>query len=208
MVYSGGQLAVYGGTSAGTPAFAGVTALLNHYLVSTGAQNAAGVGNMNPRLYALAQAGTGVFHDVTTGDNIVNVTCGVRSRNCVAGTYGYAAGQGYDQASGLGSVDAYNLVTGWLGAGSSTRVSATVALQTSANLDRIHGFGYRHRNGNQSERRHPHRRPSRSPPAASRSASHRSAARVHPPPPASRSAPRDWRLAPTTSWPSMAAILP
>ena len=133
MVYSGGQLAVYGGTSAGTPAFAGVTALLNHYLVSTGAQNAAGVGNMNPRLYSLAQAGTGVFHDVTTGDNIVNVTCGVRSRNCVAGTYGYAAGQGYDLASGLGSVDAYNLVTGWLGAGSSTRLSATVALQTSVN---------------------------------------------------------------------------
>ena len=133
MVYSSGQLAVYGGTSAGTPAFAGVTALLNHYLVSTGAQNAAGVGNMNPRLYALAQAGTGVFHDITAGNNIVNVTCGVRSRNCVAGTYGYAAGQGYDQASGLGSVDAYNLVTGWLGAGSSTRLSATVALQTSAN---------------------------------------------------------------------------
>jgi len=133
MVYSGGQLAVYGGTSAGTPAFAGVTALLNHYLVSTGAQNAAGVGNMNPHLYALAQAGTGVFHDVTTGNNIVNVTCGARSRNCLAGTYGYAAGQGYDQATGLGSIDAYNLVTGWPGAGSATRLSATVALQTSAN---------------------------------------------------------------------------
>ena len=53
MVYSGGQLAVYGGTSAGTPAFAGITALLNHYLVATGAQNGPGVGNMNPRLYTL-----------------------------------------------------------------------------------------------------------------------------------------------------------
>src|ERR1035441_4774922 len=31
MVYSGGQLAVFGGTSAGTPSFAGIAALLNHY---------------------------------------------------------------------------------------------------------------------------------------------------------------------------------
>ncbi|HMC61067.1 MAG TPA: S53 family peptidase [Candidatus Solibacter sp.] len=78
MVYSGGQLAVFGGTSAGTPSFAGIAVLLNHYLVSTGAQTVPGIGNMNPRLYALAQSGTGVFHDVTAGDNIVNVTCGAR----------------------------------------------------------------------------------------------------------------------------------
>jgi uncharacterized protein (TIGR03437 family) len=131
MVYSGGQLSVFGGTSAGTPSFAGIAALLNHYLVSTGAQTVPGVGNMNPRLYALAQSGTGVFHDVTAGDNIVKVTCGARSRNCVAGSYGYAAGQGYDQASGLGSVDAYNLVTAW-SADSSARASASVALQATA----------------------------------------------------------------------------
>jgi uncharacterized protein (TIGR03437 family) len=131
MVYSGGQLAAFGGTSAGTPSFAGIVALLNHYLVSTGAQTAPGVGNINPRLYALAQSGTGAIHDVTTGNNIVNVTCGGRSRNCVPGSFGYAAGQGYDQASGLGSVDAYNLVTAWR-AGSSARASASVALQATA----------------------------------------------------------------------------
>jgi uncharacterized protein (TIGR03437 family) len=131
LVYSGGQLAVYGGTSASTPSFAGIAALLNHYLVSTGAQAVAGVGNMNPRLYALAQSGTGVFHDITTGDNNVNVTCGARARNCVPGSYGYAAGQGYDQASGLGSVDAYNLVTAW-NSSSPARASASLALQASA----------------------------------------------------------------------------
>jgi uncharacterized protein (TIGR03437 family) len=131
MVYSGGQLAVYGGTSAATPSFAGIAALLNHYLVSTGAQTVPGVGNMNPRLYALAQSGTGAFHDVTTGNNIVTVTCSARARDCVAGSFGYAAGQGYDQASGLGSVDAYNLVTAWR-TGLSTRASASVALQATA----------------------------------------------------------------------------
>jgi len=131
LAYSGGQLASFGGTSAGTPSFAGIVALLNHYLVSTRAQTVAGVGNVNPRLYALAQYGTGVFHDVTTGDNIVTVTCAARARNCVAGSFGYAAGQGYDQASGLGSVDAYNLVTSWR-ASLSTRASASVALQATA----------------------------------------------------------------------------
>src|ERR1035441_5962706 len=126
-----GALAVFGGTSAGTPSFAGIVALLNQYLVSTKAQTVPGVGNVNPRLYALAQAGTGAFHDVTTGNNIVSVTCSARSRNCVAGSFGYPAGQGYDQASGLGSVNAFNLVTGWRTT-TSARASASVALQTTA----------------------------------------------------------------------------
>ncbi len=133
LVYNAGQLSVFGGTSAGTPAFAGIVALLNQYLVATGAQATAGAGNINPRLYALAQAGRGAFHDVTSGDNIVNVTCGARTRNCVAGSYGYSAGQGYDQASGLGSIDAYNLVTAWNPAGTATpRAAASVALQSTA----------------------------------------------------------------------------
>jgi subtilase family serine protease len=132
MVYSSGQLSVYGGTSAGTPVFAGIAALLNHYLVASGAQTAAGAGNVNPRLYALAQAGTGAFHDVTAGNNDVTVTCGPRARNCTPGTYGYPAGQGYDLASGLGSIDAYNLVTTWhSGAATGSRAAATVALQAT-----------------------------------------------------------------------------
>ena len=82
MVYSAGALSVYGGTSAGSPAFAGILTLLNQYLVANGAQSTPGLGNINPRLYALAQAGTGAFHDVTAGDNIVAITCGPRARNC------------------------------------------------------------------------------------------------------------------------------
>jgi uncharacterized protein (TIGR03437 family) len=130
MVSTGGHDAIFGGTSAGAPAFAGIAALLNQYLVSTGAQTVPGVGNMNPRLYAMAQSGNGAFHDITTGNNIVNVTCDANSSYCVAGSYGYSAGPGYDQASGLGSVDAYNLVTGWR-AGSSARASASVALEAT-----------------------------------------------------------------------------
>ena len=52
VVYTDGSttLQAYGGTSVPTPVFAGIAALLNQYLVSTG--KPAGLGNMNPQLYA------------------------------------------------------------------------------------------------------------------------------------------------------------
>ena len=131
LVYTGGQLEVYGGTSAATPTFAGMTVLLNQYLVSAGGQAAPGAGNLNPRLYALAQSSVGAFHDITTGNNVITVTCGIRSRNCVAGSYGYPAGPGYDQASGLGSVDAFKLITAWPAA-ASTRLTPALSVNLSA----------------------------------------------------------------------------
>jgi hypothetical protein len=67
---------------------------------------------MNPRLYSLAAAAPQVFHDITTGNNVVT-PCSSRARLCTAGAIGYNAGDGYDQVTGLGSVDAYNLVTSW-----------------------------------------------------------------------------------------------
>jgi uncharacterized protein (TIGR03437 family) len=111
LVYTGGSLQVYGGTSVCAPSFAGLTALLNQQLGS------GGVGNINPKLYSLAQAGwaSGMFHDITTGNNIVTVACSKRAPNCGATPVGYSAGVGYDQATGLGSVDAYRLVKGWTG---------------------------------------------------------------------------------------------
>ena len=113
LIYTGGSLSVVGGTSVGAPSFAGIAALLNHYLVSSGLQSSAGLGNINPRLYGLAQTTPDAFHDITAGNNIINVTCTGRSRNCVEGSFGFNAGAGYDQVTGLGSVDAYKLVTGW-----------------------------------------------------------------------------------------------
>jgi uncharacterized protein (TIGR03437 family) len=109
LVYTGGSLQAFGGTSLPTPSFAGITALLNQQLGS------GGVGNINPRLYSLAQSNPSIFHDVTTGSNIVTVSCGRRHPNCGATAVGYYAGVGYDQATGLGSVDAYKLVMGWNG---------------------------------------------------------------------------------------------
>jgi uncharacterized protein (TIGR03437 family) len=108
---SGQMDCCWGGTSVATPIFAGILALLNQYQVSSGAQKTPGLGNINPTLYTLAQTTPGIFHDITTGSNIVPCTAG--SPNCSGGKLGFSAGPGYDQATGLGSADGYNLVTQW-----------------------------------------------------------------------------------------------
>jgi uncharacterized protein (TIGR03437 family) len=104
--------AAYGGTSVAAPSMAGIVTLLNQYLVQRGFQSQAGVGNINPRLYAL-QDSSGVFHDITTGNNIVTPPCPAKRGTCTNTAVGFNAGPGYDQASGLGSIDVYNLVLAW-----------------------------------------------------------------------------------------------
>jgi len=106
----GGGFFANGGTSAAAPVFAGIVALLNHYLVNHGEQP--GLGNINPTLYYLFQNNPSAFHDITSGDNIVPCEIG-STPDCTTGSIGFSAGAGYDQATGLGSVDAYNLVTAW-----------------------------------------------------------------------------------------------
>jgi uncharacterized protein (TIGR03437 family) len=127
LVYSAGSLSVVGGTSAGAPAFAGIASLLNQYLIAAGQQSIAGLGNVNPRLYSLAQSSPAAFHDVTTGSNIINVTCGFRNRGCTPGSFGYNAGAGYDLVTGLGSVDTYSLVLAWSGQGPKVNGPPTIS---------------------------------------------------------------------------------
>ena len=124
-----------GGTSAAAPAMAGIQALVNQKL------NAA-QGNINPTLYALAAKetlsgcnstnGSGsacVFNDVTDGTN--SMPCFVSTLNCQVtiqgdeyGTLpGYNAGTGFDLATGLGSVNATNLVNAWVNATAAPKVT-------------------------------------------------------------------------------------
>jgi uncharacterized protein (TIGR03437 family) len=109
-VIRGGGGVTTGGTSASAPVFAGILTLLNQYLVSKG-QAQPGLGNVNPTLYRLARTTPAVFHDIIDGDNIV--ACGAGTLDCPGGSMGFRAGPGYDLASGLGSVDANQLVTKW-----------------------------------------------------------------------------------------------
>jgi hypothetical protein len=110
---SNGGLLVVGGTSAGAPAFAGVVAIINQ--LSNSIQ-----GNVNPKLYASAASSPSAFHDITSGGN--KVPCQAGTPNCPSGgSIGYSAGVGYDQASGLGSVDIASLLSAWVpGTGAST----------------------------------------------------------------------------------------
>ncbi len=114
-----------GGTSASTPSFAAIVAILNQYQVTKGFQTAAGLGNINPQLYRLAQSVPTAFHDVNVGNNIV--PCEQGSPDCVSGAFGYSAGNGYDAVTGLGSVDANSLVTQWNTAASAVNVTLTLS---------------------------------------------------------------------------------
>src|SRR5262249_43249553 len=69
LTYSGGQLFAIGGTSVGAPVVAGIAAILNQRLVAAGAQPTPGLGNINPKLYSMAQATPGAFHDIVAGNN-------------------------------------------------------------------------------------------------------------------------------------------
>ena len=107
----------YLGTSAAAPSMAGIAALLNQKM-------GAAQGNLNPRLYALAaDAGNGVFHDITVATSgLASCDVSVPSicNNSTPGTAGlsgglagYAVGPGYDLATGLGSIDVSNLLAQW-----------------------------------------------------------------------------------------------
>jgi uncharacterized protein (TIGR03437 family) len=103
---SGGNFQLVGGTSAATPSFAAMILLLNQWLGTNG------LGNINPTLYGMAQSTPGVFHDITSGNNAV--PCVNDTPDCgSSGFIGYAAGPGWDPASGLGSVNAYSLFNNW-----------------------------------------------------------------------------------------------
>ena len=111
-IVTGGDLSASGGTSASAPVFAGMVALLNQYVVATGGQSHPGLGNINPALYALAQTAPSTFHDVSVGNNAV--PCVKNStQDCISGVMGYSAGVGYDLATGLGSVNAFNMALNW-----------------------------------------------------------------------------------------------
>ena len=121
---SSDYLTVAGGTSFGAPSFAGVLALLAQK------NGGAALGNINSRLYALAAASSGVFHDVTSGSN--KVPCTIGSTDCSSGTIGYSAAAGYDLATGLGSIDSFNLADQWLATSGSNSGSSSGSSSSSS----------------------------------------------------------------------------
>ncbi len=98
-----GNFTVVGGTSAAAPTTAAILAIVNQYL------GTAGLAPINQTLYSLPGNNPAPFHDITSGNNIVPCTSG--TTGCPTSTpfqYGFNAGTGYDQVTGLGSIDANN----------------------------------------------------------------------------------------------------
>ena len=130
-----------GGTSAAAPSFAGIMAIVdqkigsaqglaNYVLYPLAAAETYSGCNTNSRTNP-ATATTCVFNDITVGTNGVpgNDVTGYPA----TGDLGYPAATGYDLGSGLGSVDASNLVGAWSTAaaafqGSLTTISPTTAI--------------------------------------------------------------------------------
>ncbi|UWZ83550.1 protease pro-enzyme activation domain-containing protein [Occallatibacter riparius] len=97
-----------GGTSTSAPALAGILALVTQKL-GAGAR----LGQANWVLYKLAQTTPSIFHSITNGNN--SVYCKTGSPNCGSNNFlmGYNAQAKYNMATGLGSIDATQLVNHW-----------------------------------------------------------------------------------------------
>jgi pseudomonalisin len=94
---------IISGTSAASPSFAGIMALV----VQT--RGGVGLGNANPPLYALLNASRSPFHPTPSGNN------------SVPGVTGFTASSApYNLGTGLGSVDGAALAAAWGGGSKST----------------------------------------------------------------------------------------
>ena len=138
-----------GGTSLSAPSFAAIVALAEQ-------KSGKRLGNVNYLLYSLAaktgssctsstsQAASCIFNDVIKGNISVPCTAGAKNCSVTSGTStgvvvdgsnrpAYASTAGYDLATGLGSVNAGNLVTAIAsGLASATQTSTSLTLNGAA----------------------------------------------------------------------------
>ena len=139
-VVSGGSFSfeIFSGTSAAAPDMAGIAALLDQ-------KESSAQGLLNPTLYTLAATpANAVFHDVTVATSGVTgcvVTTPSMCNNSTAGPNGLTGGlsgylvtAGYDEATGLGSINVANLLTSWSSAiGVATTATLTVSPTSPVN---------------------------------------------------------------------------
>jgi subtilase family serine protease len=118
-------LTVAGGTSFAAPIFAGMLAIVNQKEDSTGQ------GLINSTLYTLASNSStyaSAFHDITSGSN----ACTAGSTYCsTAGAAEYSATTGYDEATGLGSLDFNQLLNAWPSSTNASLITTTTTLSAT-----------------------------------------------------------------------------
>jgi subtilase family serine protease len=136
---SQGEFFIYfaSGTSASAPSFAGIMALVdqqmggrqglpNYVLYRLAATQTAYPSMCNGSSTAAPPATACIFNDVTVGNNVVPGEAGTQ----------YQATAGYDQATGLGSVNIGNLINAW---NTVTFNPTTTTLTLNPQFNLIHG---------------------------------------------------------------------
>ncbi len=129
-----------GGTSDSTPSFAAIMALVVQ-------QTNSRQGNANYVLYKLAAQQPSAFHDVPVGGTIAMPCAKGSTPDCITShtgdafgvLSGYSTTAGYDLATGLGSVDANNLVTKWSAVTTTLKSSATTLSLSPSPVNITHG---------------------------------------------------------------------
>jgi pseudomonalisin len=126
---SGAPILIFSGTSAAAPGMAGIAALLNTKLGSA-------QGNISPLLYSIAASTPSAFHDVTVATSgVTNCTTATPSMcnnstpgpaTLTGGLAGFEVGTGYDEATGLGSLNVANFLAAASGSPISTSGSFTL----------------------------------------------------------------------------------
>jgi hypothetical protein len=113
--------AIVGGTSVAAPSMAGIQALIDEanggrqgmpaYIYYKLASQQSSTGCNSQILPSGAGASsTCAFQDITVGDNLI---CAAKTCTTATQKIGFKAAAGFDLASGLGSVNGYNLATQW-----------------------------------------------------------------------------------------------
>jgi len=124
------SLTVAGGTSFSTPVFAGMVAILNQvkgYVT--------GQGLLNPELYTLASNSTtyaAVFNDIPAGTNNECPSSAGANFCSTASSASYVTTAGYDQVTGLGSLNLSALVTAWPAATATTLIGTTTSVSAAS----------------------------------------------------------------------------
>ena len=121
LIYFGGRWTGIGGTSAAAPLWAAFAGLVN----ASSRCDGSAIGFASPALYeAAATAYASDFDDITMGNNDVLKTNGGL----------FAAGPGYDMATGLGTPNGSALATALCGAGMVTPRSTALSLSCSPSM--------------------------------------------------------------------------
>jgi hypothetical protein len=146
-----------GGTSFASPIWAGIQALVNQnagarqgnpnpvlYKIAASEYGASGSSTCNAS-NGNTIGSSCIFYDVTLGDNIVDCTSGTPNCYAPGGTYGvlststasyapaFKANTGWDFATGIGTVNVYNLVMNWVSVGGGN-ASLTVSITGSGTV--------------------------------------------------------------------------